>query len=344
MGFVRPEPSETTSRGPDVEVALVCHAGTDLGIGHLTRMLAVAAAMRADGRLEPHLLIQGERLVRADLDSFDHRFVDLDVDLVGELPEPDGDRPSAVVLDVHPRHIPDQLEAWVESARASGVIVVGVDALLPWCDRLDATWVPSVLVPADSLERCEDRVHWGWNSFLIQRADEPAPWSPGGRVVVLTGGSDVTHQSRRLPASLDTDLPEGTEVVWVRGPFAEAPAIPEKPRLEWEVVEAPAGITDVIRGAGYALAVFGVTVFDLLQSGIPTVAFNPYADRAFPELAVLQDVDAAEIASGPDDAVKRLRGLIGDDVRAEALATTSRSLMADNGAERLVRLIHSLAE
>jgi len=67
-------------------VLLVCHAGPQLGIGHLTRMLALGEALqRCD--LEPRLLLAGEPVGRADLTGFDHSVAGLDDDLLARVDE-----------------------------------------------------------------------------------------------------------------------------------------------------------------------------------------------------------------------------------------------------------------
>ena len=330
---------------PADRILLVCHAGSALGVGHLGRLLALAVALGGTERTSQRFLIQGERVVRDDLSGFDHSFIDLETNLLDAvIADCDEFGPGVVVFDLHPKLLPAGFVAHSAELRSRGIRVVGVDSLLQFCDSLDITWVPSLFVNGAELSRCAGTVHWGWDSFLISKRLATGEWSPGARVLVLTGGSDVTNQHATLPRLLDDRLPDRTRVGWVSGPFAGAPDLPKEPRLDWTVHEAPSGLDELISESDYAITVFGVTLFELLQYGIPTVVFSPYEDRELPELASVAAAEVAVVADGPDTAVAELGSLMSDDDRARMYSRAALERMADNGADRLAGLIHSLSE
>lgn len=326
-------------------VLLVCQAGAALGIGHLTRMLALAQALSATDRADVRLLVQGNPLSREDLALVEHALIPLDADLSGVVAGASRDfNAGVVVFDLHPDLIPDTFGTLASDLRASGVRIVGVDALVEHCDVLDLTWVPSVLVDERMIAHCGAPVHFGWDSFLIAHRTPVSEWVPGNRVLVLTGGSDVTSQGDTLPRLVDAALPDRAEIHWVRGPYASEPLVPATPRLRWEVHHSPDGLGRLMGEANYALTIFGVTVFELLHHGVPSVVFSPYADRTFPELDEVAAVGAALAADGAETAVAALARLMEDDDRARALSETGRERMAVDGAGRLAGLIHSLIE
>jgi len=336
-----PGPEETIS---SIRVLLVCHAGAALGIGHLTRMLALATALES-GSAEIRLLIQGDRLERNDLSGLAHSFIDLEVDLFGGVIETcDRLEPDVVVFDLHPKLLPPDFADRSVELRGRDIHLVGVDSLLPLCDSLDLTWVPSLLVGDVGIAGCDAPVYWGWDSFLISKRLPAEEWASGDRVLVLTGGSDVTGQHRTLPSLLDANLPAGSQIWWVQGPFAPAPALPVEPRLEWVIHEAPAGLDELIVGSDYAITVFGVTLFELLQYGTPTIAFSPYRDREFPELDAVAAAGVAVVADGADGAVAELAALMADDDRARVYSQRALDRMSVNGADRLAGLIQSLSK
>jgi len=335
----------TSSRAPDSRALLVCHAGADIGIGHLGRMLSLAGALTETKAIEVRFLIQGQSIERDDLAEFEHSYVGLDTDLLDAvIEECDEAASSVVVFDLHPTLLPDDFATRSAVLREVGIRLVGVDSLLGECDSLDITWVPSLFVDESAVAGCGGPVHWGWDSFLIARRLPVEEWSPGSRVLVLTGGSDVTDQNTTLPALLDQQLPDHSKISWVRGPFAGAPVLPEEPRHEWTVHEAPAGLDELIKKTDYAITVFGVTLFELLQYGIPTVVFSPYDDRKVPELEPVGAAGAAVVADDASTAVGALASLMADDHRAAQLSNAASDRMRVNGAERLAGLIHSLGE
>ena len=58
---------------------IVCHAGERLGLGHLTRSMVVASALREDLGATVRFLIQGDPVQRDDLAQFDYHFLGIDV-------------------------------------------------------------------------------------------------------------------------------------------------------------------------------------------------------------------------------------------------------------------------
>jgi spore coat polysaccharide biosynthesis predicted glycosyltransferase SpsG len=333
------------SRGPDRRVLLVCHAGAEIGIGHLGRMLSLGAALTGSAPTEVEILIQGQPIERDDLAELEHSYVGFDADLLDAVIEKcDQAAPSVAVFDLHPEHLPDDFAIRSAVLREAGTRLVGVDSLLEECDSLDLTWVPSLLVDESAVAGCEGTVHSGWDSFLITRRLPVEEWAPGNRVLVLTGGGDVTDQNATLPALLDQQLPDRSEISWVRGPFADAPVLPVEPRHAWMVHESPGGLDELIKTTDYAITVFGVTLFELLQYGVPTVVFSPYDDRRVPELEPVAAAGAAVVAGDASTAVGELASLMADDDRAAELSREARHRMRVNGAERLAGLIHSLGE
>ena len=335
----------SSSRDLDRRVLLVCPAGAEIGIGHLGRMLSLAGALSETKPTEVRFLIQGEPIERDDLAEFEHSFVGLNTDLLDAVMRTSDEfAPSVVVFDLHPGQLPDDFPTRSAELREAGIRLVGVDSLLGECDSLDLTWVPSLLVEASAVAGCAGTVHSGWDSFLITRRLPVEEWSPGSRVLVLTGGSDVTDQNTTLPTLLDQQLPDRSQVSWVRGPFAGAPVLPEDPRHEWMVHEAPVGLDELIKTTDYAITVFGVTLFELLQYGVPTVVFSPYDDRQVPELEPVAAAGAAVVAGDASTAVGALASLMVDDDRAAEMSNAAGDRMRVNGAERLAGLIHSLGE
>ncbi len=326
-------------------ILLVCHAGASLGLGHLARMLAVGSALVRFGAVDVHLLIQGDELERDDLAGFGHSFVDMAADLgdavIGAC---DDIRPSVVVFDLHPKLLPVNFASHADLLRERSIRIVGVDSLLALCESIDVTWVPSLLVTDAAAASCSAPIYSGWDSFLIKRPRKAREWSPGRRVLVLTGGGDVTGQNATLPGLIDTALPAEAEVWWVRGPFAERPVLPNEPRREWTVHEAPSGLDELMDQSDYAITVFGVTLFELLQRGIPTVVFSPYDDREFPDLDLVAAAGVAVVTENAEAAAEAAALLMRDHSRARVLSATALERMAENGADRLANLIHSLGE
>ena len=307
------------------------------------RMLALADALSKAKIQNLHLLILGEEVFRSELGHFSHGFLPLETDFSQVVRSQVEDfSPQVVVFDLHPKFLSNDLKklfAWLSRRE---IRLVGVDSLLAFCNSLDLVWNPSFFVPQARLINCPGNTKYGWDSYLIRKRLPSRIWSPGSRLLVLTGGSDATGQGDTLPMQLDAGLRSDTEVHWVRGPYARQPVLPSTPRLAWVVHVAPEGLDELIVASSYALCVFGVSFFELLQYGIPTVVFSPYGGKDDPELDALRGEKLAAVAVDAGAAVVELVRLMNDRNKAERYSTTAKEKLAINGADNLAEHIKTL--
>jgi len=175
-----------------------------------------------------------------------------------------------------------------------------------------------------------------------QTTDED--WSAGNSVLVLTGGSDVAKLADTLPRKLDAELPKNFVIHWVQGPYSDDPAIPFTPRLEWILHKAPSSLVDLMNRCQYAFTIFGISFFELLYHGVPTVMFSPYGDRNRDEIEKLKEEKVALIEDEVEGAVQSLARLMHNEALAKALASKAKSKINGNGAVRLAAKIGSLIE
>jgi spore coat polysaccharide biosynthesis predicted glycosyltransferase SpsG len=323
-------------------VLLVCHAAPAVGLGHLSRMLVLAKALRQTG-LECRLLICGEITARKELEAFPWRCIADNQSLCDEIARISAEGAiDGVVFDLHPRRIPHGLTALLEDLGRRKIARIAVDGMLDHAQRLALVWLPSFYMPPDRRSDLPSHVRFGWDRYLIRRHPAPPEWQPGMRVLVLTGGSDATGLGRLLPRLLDAGLPSGTTVCWVQGPYADPPALPEMPSLSWSVERSPEGLANLLAESHYVLTVYGVSLFEAMQCGRPTVVFSPYGDKDERELEALAGEGVAVVAESADAAAAALVKLMVDAERSRRLAATARSCLAVDGGTELAREIAAL--
>lgn len=252
-------------------ILVVCQAGPGIGLGHLARCLALAGALQDRHFAGVRLLIQGPAVDKAGLALLPHRFLAAEADLLAAVRAELAEKPCrAVIFDLHPARIPDGLGAFLIELGTSGVRRIGIDSLSSLAGpagALDLLCLPGFHVaPARLAASAPTPVRHGWPYYLIDTAKSPhrSPGSPR-RVLVLTGGSDATGLGASLPTLLDHALPADTQIDWVQGPYAAAPALPAATRLTWRLHPAPPSLTPLMSGADFALTVYGVSLFELLD-------------------------------------------------------------------------------
>ena len=94
--------------------------------------------------------------------------------------------------------------------------------------------------------------------------------------------------------------------------------------------------------SNYALTVYGVSFFELLQHGIPTVVFSPYGGKDQAELDKLSRESVAVIAPDATRAVDALCGLMCDREAAQTISRQAAGKIDGQGALRFAQRVQML--
>ena len=324
-------------------ILLVCHASPKFGLGHLSRLLALAQALKKDGLAQPEFLIFGEHIEKDELDDFNITYLADSDDSIRKFKDSILTlKPSMVVFDLYPKHNFTDFGELLEWLKELNICQVSVDSLVEYCDVLDLVWIPSFNFDVSKHANCKSTLKSGWDSFLIQKRLRHKDWTPGFKVLILTGGSDVSNLGKTLPVRLDELLDKNTEVHWVRGPFSSSPNLPKKCRLKWMVHNAPEQLDELIVQSDYVMTVFGVSFFEVLQYGIPTVVFSPYGNKDNNELEALSKEGVAMVVNSSKLAINGLIELMNNDELANGYSMIALNKMSINGAQSLSKEIYSL--
>jgi spore coat polysaccharide biosynthesis predicted glycosyltransferase SpsG len=312
-------------------------------MGHLARALALAEALEQSGVRSISFFIIGDQLDHPTLSGYRCDWgsaTTVDWARFGASVRAHGFR--TLVFDLHPAMITCSLLNFISRIRTDGVRCVGVDALALHPELLDLAVIPSPHnVASPDGEELTNLLH-GWPFLLLNVGPRNEQWSPAGPLLVLTGASDTAGLALDLPHMLDTCLPIGTRVRWVQGPYAAPPNLHDCHRLEWTVVSGEIGLQAEMSLASYALSVYGVTLFELMYFGVPTVLFSPYGQRDVNLLPEVEQWESALVGMNQMDAVLTTGCLIGDPVLAARLSTRSMDLVDGQGARRIAEAIVGL--
>ena len=322
---------------------VVCHAGAGLGLGHLTRSIVVARALQQEIRANVRLLIQGDPVQLTDLTEFDHQFLELEENLVRTIQEQAcHDNTQVIVLDLHPHRVPEDIDKLLQELRRVGCKIISVDGLVSHRDNLDIVFIPSFrFSPPDGLNGAPP-ILFGWDCFLLNVKQTAIEWKPGKQVLILAGGGDVTGLGKTLPTLLNAALSAVTELHWVTGPYAQQPVWPNSPRFSMLNHQSPSGLDDLMVGTNYAVTVYGVSFFELLYFGVPTVVFSPYGNKDDAELAVIDAEGLAIVAEDEVEAVTKLKELMADHTLAVALSLRARQRLPVLGGHKFAKAVAEL--
>ncbi len=335
---------EPSKHAPSVLVATQC--GKDVGLGHLTRSCVVARQFQEQLAAGVTLLLQGDEVDYQPLALLPHHIIDWSVSFTDTLKH----ILESKQIDILIVDLPVIKDALVfckilQSIPSNRTIKVAIDGLFEFVDKLDLIHVPSFYLAPNIVQKIDqNKIAYGWDCYLLPPVNDVVAWQPGRRLLVMTGGSDLHELGRYWPALLDQQLPLGMEVVWVNGPYAASPEIPFSPRLKWDVLDNPPDSGVVMASCDYALCLYGVGFFELLQHGIPTVVWsgNPAQQQ---EMKALEVQRVAIVAGSAEQAIECIDILIRDEALARKChASATVAMSGKNGTALLVKRVHGLLE
>lgn len=321
---------------------IVCQEGKDVGLGHFSRMLILAQAFKPQQQMNVKLFVQGSIVAKSELDLIQPQFISAhDPFFQTVLQAVYMDKPTFIIFDLPAKQIDDVFIDFLKQLRSLAIKVIGIDNFdySAYCDmvHIPAFWVSSL-----QLAHAQCPVSYGWDSYLLAPPKKLKLWQPGNKIIVLTGGSDVTKLGETLPCELDAMLPLGLEMHWIKGPYADTPRLPSVPRLSWIIEGAPENLVELMGEMHYALTVFGVSFFELLRTGIPTVVFSPYGNKDQAELTKINEENVCYVADDQSNAVQSLVKLMRNNNEAHLFSERSQHKLHINGTEKLIAQIASL--
>lgn len=331
---------QKTIEESSARLLLITAVSASIGLGHLSRILVAARTLQDHLSAGVEIWIAGEPVDRQGLQLFRQRwFGSLDVLLAEAGAMSDK---QVILIDLPWTHLDAVSNQLLEALSRASAVLVGIDAPPRWAEHFDCLYIPSFFIPLSQRLPEENRQLFGWDSYLLPIPAVVREWQPGRRVAVFTGGSDLCRLGQTLPVKLDAALPVGMEIAWIQGPFAGRPIIPDDGHQQWTVIEAPADIMALLNDVDYALTLFGITFFELLQHGIPTVMFSPYGNRDREMLAALADEKLAVVTCDVDQAVQQMRSLLSDPKWASALSRQAQQRLRQADGHRLVDCVRNL--
>ena len=301
-------------------VLFVVHAGEGVGLGHLTRSLVAARSLVLRLGAQVDFVVVGQRIDDALAREFSVHFsvmhgpIDVVVDQLTK-----NNHYSAICLDLFNPLLVEGLGLVLKDLRKTGSQIVVIDSLSSFECLIDLLYVPSFMPPARlDVGRFQGRLAYGWDAYLLNVPPKDQTRDPSGSILALTGGSDVTQLGRDWPTILDERLPGDSTVHWVTGPFSEPPIFPSPSKVEFIEHVAPAGLSALMVKAEIAVTVFGVSFFELVALGVPTVVFSPYGEKDSRELREIAQHRIALVAHDAKDAAQKATMLLYDsELRAE---------------------------
>lgn len=324
-----------------MKALIVCHLGKGIGLGHFSRSMVIAKELSKNFDLRVQFLIQGNEFSNNDLKKFKATFINSKANLNDSIKKLS--LVDIIFFDLNKKFVKNNLKEILIDLQILGTKIVAIDGLLNFRKYLNLIFIPSFYFPLfDSLNLDKAKIVYGWDSYLIDEKKIPIKWKYGRNILVLTGGGDITKLSDNWITMLDKNLPSKSILNWVSGPFSQKLNLPNKSRIKIIEHQAPDNLRLIMNKTNYAITVYGVTFFELLKIGIPTVVFSPYGKKDEVELKIIEELGLAMVAQNEYDATEMLVDLMNDSSKAKEFSTKSINQMKVSGIEKLALEVKEL--
>jgi len=130
----------------------------------------------------------------------------------------------------------------------------------------------------------------------------------------------------------------------VIGPYASRPVLKEKKIINIKEYLSPNNISKLMQKANYAISVFGVSFFELLKTGIPTVVFPAIKSKNKLEIEIIKKSGVAIVAKNEYEATRLLIKLMSDNNRALFISKKASAKLKTSGEIRLSDAVANLFE
>jgi spore coat polysaccharide biosynthesis predicted glycosyltransferase SpsG len=338
-----------------LSIAIRCETGIDKGFGHAIRMMTLAKALQEQHGAEIRFLCDGNPMVEQLLETEGFRFGLNDAGLSEEdFVQRETGSVDIVVLD----NKRDYSAAFVRSLRLSRSVVF-VDHCSPGAFESNLTIFPCAALSSDVIQ--DSRwvnghsvlLHGGQfvllgRKVLELRQRRGAARNDCGPIVLTTGGRDPRGVLLVVMPWL-VHLPAKRDIVVLAG---EAFAHPRelaclKPRLPAHVQILPYS-PDRLAGAAIAVCTFGVTTYELMFLGTPSLVIGHSRENAETS-RILAERCRATIDLGyvgnlrEKEFIEQLSELIQNRERRRELSKSGLEQIDGLGAERMAERIVALS-
>ena len=340
-----------TGRANGASVLIRCDGGSEMGLGHIVRCLALAEELREKHGSRVQFLIRGQPVAIQMAEKAGFSVLgpanahEKDRDWISRVLS--DQQPEVLVMDFRAGLDADAVRKW----RRQGVLTVSVDD--PEDKRIACDLVFSPPVP--QVRRADWRgftgellIGWEWvllrRQFAVVSANPETHLRPV--VLVTMGGSDPAGLTLKAIEALDSLDAEFDTMVVVGGAFCHNETLDKmlsEARRRFEVRRDVSNMSAVMAQADLAIASFCVTAYELAVVGVPGIYLCLTEDHAesataFTEngmgisLGVHTRVTAGEIAT-------TARRLICDQTTRKQLSQACRRLACGSGAANIAERI-----
>ena len=334
-------------------VAIVTHAGEKVGLGHLSRMIALARELKESQSLKVVFYINDDETAKNLLSKNGFVFATWNSktqlsSVKSEVLEPYS--VSGIAIDVKANK-GNYLKQWLTILEEIELPRFVIDYIPEHSDNSITSIVPTVYHPRLTRFSNEDKqkVIWGRDYLLLNR--KVNFWRENDCVdtddIVVTAGGSGKCSEPMLKAL--AELSKDIKIKFVVGPFSDPARFESRLKefdfRKYEIIFNPPDPYKVYRESELAISTFGVTTYELIALGVPTVVIDTSndGDRNIVVFMARKNVcvNALSFAANTEKFVDEIRYLMANEPIRDHLSEEGLLWIDAYGIERVAELIRA---
>ncbi len=327
-----------------MELHLIAQSGNKTGLGHIKRCITLYQFLKSNTSLNLLFYIFSHDIINLNLDIRDYIYVHEEANFEILIKDLLNRERQILIFDLNEQEFSSKFTFYLKNLKPSqNTLMISIDSLLAYNNLIDYFFIPSFYYSEKLKNVDKKKLSFGWDHYLINNNFSPEIKNfKQKKLIILTGGSDISNLGEKLPVKIDEILDVKCDINWVVGPFAQSPKYYNINKHNWSFQKSLKSLDHLYQISNYAISVYGVSFFELMYYGIPTVVFSPYGKKDINELNQISKLGIAIVAIDYEDAVNKLNHLLNNDDHARSLSNKAKSIFSKNGSYKFLEILKKL--
>ena len=327
-----------------MELHLIAQSGSKTGLGHVKRCITLYHFLKSNTSLNPLFYVFSHEIINLNLDIKDYTYIYQEINFEILIKNLFDKKRQIFIFDLNEQEFSLEFTFFLKNLKTSqNTLIVSIDSLLSYKNLIDYYFIPSFYYSEKLKNLDKKKLSFGWDHYLINNNFSPEIKTfKLKKLLILTGGSDVSNLGEKLPVKIDEIIDIKCDINWVIGPFAKTPEYYNINKHNWSFQKSLKNLDHLYQFSNYAISVYGVSFFELMYYGVPTVVFSPYGNKDLNELNQISKLGIAIVAFDYIDAVNKLNHLLNNDELSRSMSNKAKSIFSKNGSNTFLELLKKL--
>jgi len=315
-------------------------ANKDYGIGHLSRISKIIKYLNKNYKFEIELFILGKNYFlnqskNLKIKQFKNKTLYLN-NLKTKL---SNTHQSIVVFDLP---INEAKNKFLEVINNDNNTYIAIDCFLKFNKKFKFLWIPSFYLPKEIKNK--KKIYYGRNKYLIGESKPKKIINKKTikNVAIFSGGSDVFDFNKTILQNLNLEVKQKLNLFFIIGPFSKKFSKPKNSLHSYNIIYDLKEIKTLCKKIDLAITPHGVTLFELMYFGIPTLSFIPNKKIRNEEIKKLKNLNVTTIANSFGDLFKKLDLILSNKINTNLITNNAFKFVKTDGVNEFVKKIFKI--